>query len=258
MIKAIFFDIDGTLVSFQSHQVPESTVECIHQLREKGIMLFIATGRRLQSINNLGTLQFDGYITLNGGYCLAGSDRVVYKQAIPAADIEALLQYHERVGEFPCAMAQEQGIYMNYVDDAVREVFELLHFPAPPMRPLREVANREVFQLIAFFTKENEEEIMAVLPGCEATRWNPLFSDVVCKGVNKRIGIDQMLAHYGIDKEECMAFGDGGNDIEMLRHVGIGVAMGNADEEVKQAADYVTSAVDDDGIATALKHFGIL
>ena len=68
MIKAVFFDIDGTLVSFKTHRVPESTVKAIAALRDRGVRVFVASGRHLLSINNLGDLQFDGYITLNGGY----------------------------------------------------------------------------------------------------------------------------------------------------------------------------------------------
>ena len=55
-----------------------------------------------------------------------------------------------------------------------------------------------------------------------------------------------------------MAFGDGGNDIEMLRHVAIGIAMGNAGDDVKAAADYVTDDIDDNGVANALRHFGVI
>ena len=67
-----------------------------------------------------------------------------------------------------------------------------------------------------------------------------------------------MLDYFGISLEESMAFGDGGNDIPMLKHVGIGVAMGNAEDEVKQAADYVTDSVDENGIEKALWHFGVI
>lgn len=258
MVKAVFFDIDGTLVSFRTHKVPESTFESILRLKEKGIKVFIATGRRLQAITNVGTLEFDGYVTLNGGYCLAGREQVIHKHHIPQADIRAMLDYQENVRPFPCAMAQEDAIYMNYVDENVEEVFNLLNFPTPPLRPLREVADDPVFQLIAFFTAGQEGDIMQTMPHCEATRWNPLFSDVVPKGVNKRVGIDKMLEHFGISLEETMAFGDGGNDIGMIRHVKYGVAMGNAEEDVKKSAHYVTTSVDDDGIYNALRHFNVL
>lgn len=258
MVKAVFFDVDGTLVSFKTHSVSKSTFDSINQLKAKGIKVFIATGRRLEAINNVGTLEFDGYITLNGGYCLAGKNKVIHKHNIPAEDIKAMLHFQETVTPFPCAMVQENSIYMNYEDEAVQETFELLNFPSPPIRNLHEVSADPVFQLIAFFTKEQEKQIMSVMPNCEATRWNPLFSDVVPRGVSKQVGIDKIIEYFGIDLKDTIAFGDGGNDITMLKHTGIGIAMGNAGEEVKQIADYVTNSVDDDGIYNALKHFGIL
>lgn len=258
MIKAVFFDIDGTLVSFNTHKLPESTIRALARLREKGIKIFIATGRQLQSINNLGTEEFDGYVTLNGGYCLAGKDQVIYKHNIPSEDIEALIRYQENEEAFPCALVEEDGIYLNYKDRSVEEIFGMINFPEPPLRPLRENRGKEVFQLIAFFTPGQEERIMSVLPHCESTRWNPLFADVVPEGSSKAIGIDKIIEHYGISLEETMAFGDGGNDMAMLRHAGIGVAMGNAEDEVKEAADYVTTSVDEDGILNALRHFDVI
>lgn len=258
MIKAIFFDIDGTLVSFNTHVVPQSTIESLNILREKGVKVFIATGRHPSAINNLGDLRFDGYVTVNGGYCIAGTDEVIYKHSICNEDVEALLHYMETTEAFPCAFVHEKDVIMNYTDEAVEHVFQMLNFPAPPCRPLSEVRGKDVFQLISFFTATEEKRIMNVMPHCESTRWNPLFTDVVPVGSSKSVGIDKMLEYFGLALDECMAFGDGGNDVSMLRHAGIGVAMGNAGEEVKEVADYVTDTVDEDGIFKALKHFGII
>lgn len=97
-----------------------------------------------------------------------------------------------------------------------------------------------------------------VLHDCEWSRWTTLFADVNIKGINKSVGIDAMLKHYGFELSNSMAFGDGGNDIAMLRHAGIGVAMGNSNDTVKAATDYVTDTVDNDGIIKALKHFGLV
>lgn len=258
MIKAIFFDIDGTLVSFNTHVVPQSTIEALEQLRQKGIKVFIATGRHRISINNLGDLKFDGYITLNGGYCMAGEDDVIYKHSIPDKDVEALIRYQQTEGVFPCAFVMEKDIVMNHIDESVEQVFRMLNFPAPPIRSVDEVYGKTVYQLIAFFTADQEKRIMPVLSHCESTRWNPLFTDVVPAGSSKRVGIDKMLAHFGIALEDSMAFGDGGNDIQMLAHVGVGIAMGNAADEVKAVAGYVTDTVDEDGIFKALKHFKVI
>jgi Predicted hydrolases of the HAD superfamily len=85
-----------------------------------------------------------------------------------------------------------------------------------------------------------------------------LFADVNIKGMSKSKGIDAMLKYYNIPLSQSMAFGDGGNDITMLRHAAIGVAMGDASDAVKQAADYVTDTVDDNGVVNALKYFNLL
>lgn len=258
MIKAVFFDVDGTLVSFNTHVVPQSTIESLDALRRKGIKVFVATGRQLQSINNLGKLEFDGYVTLNGGFCVAGKEELIYKHSIPNEDMDALVHYQETVESFPCAFVRENGIYLNYRNDAVDKLFAMINFPEPPLRPLRDVLGKTVFQLIAFFSPGQEERIMSVLPHCESTRWNPLFTDVVPAGSSKAIGIDKIIEHYGISLNETMAFGDGGNDVAMLRHAQIGVAMGNADDEVKKNADYVTNSVDENGIFNALKYFNVI
>lgn len=258
MIKAIFFDIDGTLVSFRTHRVPDSTVESLRALHQAGVKTFIATGRQLQAINNLGTLAFDGYVTLNGGYCIAGKDDVIFKRHIPEADIDALLNYMEQVETFPCAFVLDEGIFLNYKNERVEELFALINFPEPPIRPVSAIRGQTVYQLIAFLTPRQEQRLLPVIPGCTATRWNPLFTDIVPRGSNKAVGIDKMIEHFGLSINETMAFGDGGNDIEMLRHVALGVAMGNAGEDVKAAARYVTTSVDDNGIYNALRHFGII
>lgn len=258
MIKAVFFDIDGTLVSFRTHAIPESAKEAIRQLRRQGIKVFIATGRHWRVINNLGGLEFDGYITLNGSCCYAGKDKVIYRRTIPSEDVGRLLRLEEGPEAFPCIFVQENGMFINYVNELTEEVFRLLNFPEPPQCDLREALRVENFQLIAFFKADQEERIMQQLPGCEATRWNPLFTDVVPAGGSKRIGMEKMLEYFGMDREECMALGDGGNDIPMLEYAGIGVAMGNACEEVQQKADFVTRSVDEDGVAYALRHFGLL
>ena len=253
MIKAVFFDIDGTLVSFKTHRVPDSTKRAIAILRAKGIRVFIASGRQLLAINNLEDLQFDGYVTLNGGYCIVG-EKVIYKHSMPSEDMVSLVRYMEEQESFPCIFVHENAFYINYTNERTNEVFRLLNFPQPPSLPLREAVEGEVFQLVAFFTKEQENAIMAAMPHCEATRWNPLFSDIIPKGSSKQVGVDRMLDYFGIS----LAFGDGGNDVLMLKHVGIGVAMGNAEDEVKLAADYVTDSVDEDGIEKALRHFGVI
>jgi len=93
MIKAIFFDIDGTLLSFKTHQVPESTQQAFQLLKEKNIKVFVSTGRSYNQLGHIRYLDFDGYITFNGGYCVTKEQDVIYKNNIPQKDIRSLLDY---------------------------------------------------------------------------------------------------------------------------------------------------------------------
>ncbi len=258
MIKAVFFDIDGTLVSFQTHRISPAVRNAIEALRRRGTKAFIATGRHWRVINNLDGLDFDGYVTLNGSCCYVGKEQVIYRKTIPRETIGQLLLLDRGEGRFPCIFVRENDMFINYVNDKAKEVFRLLNFPQPPVKDVQEALQEEVFQLIAFFEADQEKGIMGQLRGCEATRWNPLFTDIVPAGGSKKVGMEKILDYFELKREECMAFGDGGNDIPMLEYAGIGVAMGNAREEVQAVADYVTASVDEDGIVLALEAFGLL
>ena len=109
-----------------------------------------------------------------------------------------------------------------------------------------------------YCTKEQEADIREKIPGCSITRWSRFGIDVLPGSGDKVAGIRKYLALQGISHEETIAFGDGENDIGMLQYAGIGVALGNAGEEVKAAADYVTADIDDDGVWKALEHFHII
>lgn len=262
MIKALFFDIDGTLVSFDTHQIPVSTIEALTAAKAKGIHIFIATGRPGVIINNLSELQernlIDGYITMNGGYCFIGQD-VIYKSAIPTTDVQAIMKFCvDR--NIPCIAVGEHDICVCQPNDLVKKIFnDFLKVDVIPVKtPEEAIQGKEIFQMTPFISEEEEKEILPSIPNCEIGRWFPAFADVTAKGNTKQKGIDEVIRRFNIRLEETMAFGDGGNDISMLRHAGIGIAMENAKEDVQAAANYVTTSVDNDGIANALKHFGVI
>lgn len=150
-------------------------------------------------------------------------------------------------------------MFVTEMNDDVRTVARLLNINMPPVAPVKGVEDRNVLQMISFFKADREEELMSgLMPDCVSMRWHPLFTDVIAGGVSKSEGIDRVLAYEGIALDEAMAFGDGGNDISMLSHVPYGVAMGNACDELKAVAGYVTETVDENGVANALRRFGLL
>ncbi|MBQ8769915.1 MAG: Cof-type HAD-IIB family hydrolase [Bacteroides sp.] len=261
MTKALFFDIDGTLVSFQTHVIPASTIEALTLAHQKGIQIFIATGRPNLIINNLGELQsrglIDGYITMNGGYCFVG-DEIIYKSPIPETDVKTMARISQERG-YACIFVGEQEAWVCQANEALRQVFyNFLGVEAFPEVDFEEAIRHEMYQMTPFFSAEDELTIAPQMPESEFGRWYHSFVDITAKGNTKQNGIDQFIKRFGFKLEETMAFGDGGNDIGMLRHAGIGIAMGNANDEVKAAADYVTASVDEDGIFKALKHFEVI
>lgn len=125
---------------------------------------------------------------------------------------------------------------------------------------LREVAeNNDIYEYSIFITEEEiNSRFVPVFRGLTYPRWHPYFCYIVNEGLSKSLGAAKILESLGIKREECMAFGDGGNDIPIIEYAGVGVAMGNATTDVKAAADYVTLSVDEDGIPAALCHFGLV
>lgn len=257
-IKAVFFDIDGTLVSFESHQVPASAKQALAQLQANGVKIFIATGRMLPMITIVDDIPFDGYVTYNGAYCVNKQRETIYANPIPQDDLDTLVDYMQ-TDSFPAAFMLEDEMTINMIDDQVEKMAQHVNVNLPRIEDPRLTVRKKVYQLCLYVDEVKEQHIMqAVFKHCSSNRWSPVFADVNVTINNKQTGIDRMLEYYNIDLSETMAFGDGGNDISMLKHVAVGIAMGNASDKVKASADYVTDSVDDNGIANGLKHFGLI
>ena len=257
MIKAVFLDIDGTMVSFKTHRVPENTKKALREVRDRGIKVFVATGRSGSDINNLDDLEFDGYITVNGALCTVG-DKVVFKKSISKEDVASFVRYVEEVEPVSCFFVEAGKVSANMINEQMAQMMELVKFTPRPILSSREFIDKEIFQLTAFFPVEREKELMKHLPGCVATRWYPTFADIVARDVDKSVGMEKIGEYLGFGSNEMMAIGDGGNDISMIKYARAGVAMGNACEEVKLIADHITTSVDDDGVGKAFRYYGIL
>ena len=174
--------------------------------------------------------------------------------------IERLITFQQKY-PVPFVFVHGNEMFVTEVNDRVQAVSDLIEIPVPPVASIEEARGKDILQIMGYFTAEEEKEtdiFGKVLTHCEPMRWYPLFADIIARGNSKSTGIDKVLAYFDIDLKDTMAFGDGGNDIPMLKHVTTGIAMGNAEPHVKAVADYVTTSVDEDGIANALKHFGLI
>lgn len=262
MISALFFDIDGTLVSFKTHHVPVSAIEALEKAKEKGIGIYISTGRPLPLINNLSEIShlIDGYITTNGAYCFIGNTDVC-KYPIPREAVDIVLDYCERhgatvvvVGDKQVAVHKPSRLYNQIFVDMLG-----IHIIPPDERVVNDILQNDVLQLTPFINREQEHELMQLISSaCTSARWQPDFIDITALQADKGHGLKMMAKSLAIPLSQTMAFGDGGNDRAIISAAGIGVAMGNAREDVKQYADYITADVDDDGVAKALLRFGII
>lgn len=278
MIRVVFFDVDGTLLSHTDATVSPGTRAALDALKQAGILRVLATGRHSSELADLpvGELTFDGAVTVNGQLCLDGDGTVLHDHPITGPDRELLLKLF-REGNIPLMLMERDRTYINFVNDRVRLAQAAVSSPLPAVEP---ASDAPIYQAVAYADSAEEAALREQLTGCHLTHWNPHEVDVLSANSGKIVapaapggdtrvdilsadggkvaGIEAFLRHSGLRREEAMAFGDGDNDAEMLSFVGTGVAMGNARESAKRSADYVTASVDEDGISKALRHFGLI
>ena len=250
MIRAAFFDIDGTLLSFKTHRVSEGTVRAFRRLHACGVHTFISSGRPMVLIPRM-PVTFEAHITMNGGLVFTPS-QVLVSNPIADDDKMAWLDYAERRGI--CTMLFSADAMLLAQPNAVGlRLREQLEFEMPPVVSIAEMRQHEAYQIIALMPADADAEVSALMPHCRLPRWHPAFTDIVACGNSKAVGMDAICRHFGIAQSDTIAFGDGANDIEMLQWAGIGIAMGNAAPEVQAAADMVTTTVDEEGIEKAIE-----
>ena len=257
---ALFFDIDGTLVSFKTHEIPASTIFALTQAKANGSRVYIATGRPPVILTNLGAIEhlIDGYITTNGALCYVG-DQLVCCQPIPMQDVMTCVNDAQEKGYSLIVVGRKKVAVLDPKGDVDRIFRQMLAVKnLDKASPLDEVLQQDILQLTPFFPADYEPQLLARMPQCVSGRWHPEFTDITANGADKGKGIQAMARHEGFDPNHTIAFGDGGNDTSMILQAGIGVAMGNAIDALKQQADYITTSVDEDGILNALRHFRVV
>lgn len=254
MIKTIFFDCDGTLVSHTSKSVPESTRYSLNRLKELKIDRVLATGRHMFELNDLPIkdIKFDAYISLNGQLCLDSSGNIFY--ANPLKNTDKLLNLF-KTKEIPVMLVEKDELYINFISDDVIKAQSAISSPLPEVK---EYSGNPIYQAIIYIDENKQSVYEKMLNEYRFTRWDNNAVDVVSIGSSKVNGIAEYLKLKGYKKDEAMAFGDGENDLEMLNYVNYGIAMGNSNKTVKEKSDYITTDIDEDGILNGLKYYNVL
>lgn len=188
MKKALFLDVDGTLISFKTHEVPASALAALREAHARGVRLFIATGRAAADLDELGEIPYDGVAALNGADCLMRDGRVVARHPISRSDFERAMQLADRYG-FSLAFELNEGLFVNRLSPGAEEWARMVAHPMPVETNLYELFdNAECCQMCFFFDPETQRRVMAELPSLVATRWCPVFADINVRGVDQGDG----------------------------------------------------------------------
>ena len=258
----IFFDIDGTLVDDATQIIPQSTVEALHTLVEKGHVPVVNTGRPYSHIDQrIRELPFAGWICA-GGQEVQLRGQWLKKQTVPAEWMPAIIDL-VRENNLQVVYEADGGFYLDgEYSTAHPEIAVQCKLILRNGCFIREVSDGITDPVVKFCTFD--------APGCNRMAFvqamEPWFAyidrrgmaEFILKGNSKAQGLQLVLDTLDCPREQTMAFGDSGNDLPMLRAVGTGVCMGNGVPEAKAAADFVTKTVLEDGIAHALKHYHLI
>ncbi|WP_284642305.1 Cof-type HAD-IIB family hydrolase [Paenibacillus silviterrae] len=255
MIKLAAFDVDGTLRD--RDYLPDSTREALKKLKEHGVQLALCTGRPEFEMASLRQeLGIDWAVTCNGSH-IGYRGQTVVGNPFPQETIRRWLAEAERSNHYLLLYGADL-MYCNGADDSLfRQAQQEIGFMEPiPLDTAGDIP--DMFQVIVFCTEEDEYVYTGKgdeRAGYYLHRWRPWALDINPNGRHKAIGLSLLLDHLGIAPEEAAAFGDGGNDYELLQAVGTGIAMGNADDRLKHVAKRVTRSLHEDGIAYAVNEW---
>lgn len=272
-MKALFFDIDGTLINNQGDW-PVSAKKALDLARERGHKLFLCTGRNeVQIYPMLKTYGFDGVISAAGASVSCGGQEI-YHTYMSAAALERCIDFFEGK-PLTFGIQAASGNYMYYAsydflqtqlkkydlgEKVIRAITNGMHIETS-VRGHKDVQKMFYFECpedVAFVQRAIGDEFRVMESSLPIPGKVGGTGEITMCGVMKATGMERALRYYGISRDDTVAFGDGPNDIDMLEYAAVGVAMGNAKEETKAAADVVTTDIDDDGVYRAMEKLGLI
>lgn len=265
MYKLIALDMDGTLLN-EEKIVTERTKKAIKAARDKGVTVVLATGRPIDGVTRyLEELDMytdnDYVLSYNGGLVLkTKSKEVVCKLGLIGEDVKYLYELSKTLGVNIHAFSEKNGL-VTPKNSKYTEVEASINNITVNEVNFDNIENDESFIKIMMI---DEPEILQravdnlpqeVYEKYTVVRSTPFFLEFLNKEVNKGVGVEMLAKHLGVKREEVITMGDAGNDLHMIEYAGMGIAMGNAFDEVKEAANYITDSNNEDGVAKAIEKF---
>lgn len=254
--KIVFFDIDGTLVDYDKN-IPSSTRDAIKLMQEKGIIVALSTGRPPFLYEYIREeLGIDTYISFTGQHVVYKGE-VIYEQPIESTIISSL--YKDAMKKkIPMMLMSDKEMIANIEDHPhMIEGLETLKYDYPPVHDSFH-ETETIYQVLLFLEEQYDETFLSLYHTCQFIRWHKYACDMLPGGGSKIVGVRKVLEAAGISNQNAYAFGDGLNDLEMIKQIGTGIAMGNAVQPLKNLAKIVTTDVDDNGVWNALKELGLI
>jgi len=256
-IKIIFFDIDDTLRNSKTGFIPSTIPTVFQQLREKGILTGIATGRGIFGVvPEIKTLNPDFFVTLNGAYIEDKKGNVIYSNKIAEDKVEEYIAWTKEVG-IDYGLVGSHGAKLSRRTEMISQAID-------PIYPDLEVdpdfyQKEDIYQMWTFEDQGDDLTLPESLASTlRMVRWHEHSSDVVPISGSKAAGVAKVVDQLGLKLENVMVFGDGLNDLELFDYAGISVAMGVSHDKIKEKADYITKTLEEDGIFDALEGFGMV
>jgi len=259
--RLIAVDIDGTLLD-NKNRITEVTKDAIRKATEAGTMFTISTGRPIQAVEAINKeLSLDvPFITYNGAMVVMGrSGKTLYEQKMNAEDAEGIYNMGIKYGTSVMVWT-ENRLYVNRLDDRAQKDGIQAQTKPVLIKDIHEVFKNGVTKILWYDKAKtinifNREVGKYLSENINYHTSKPFYLEFVDKKASKGIALQKIGEHYNISSEEMIAVGDGFNDLSMIKYAGLGVAMGNAPESIKQQADYVTLNNDEDGLAHVIYKF---
>ncbi|WP_160721003.1 Cof-type HAD-IIB family hydrolase [Bacillus sp. USDA818B3_A] len=257
--EVLFLDIDGTLVT-PDNKIQESTKSAVAQVQAKGIEVFLATGRPLHEIHDLASqLNIRSFIGYNGAYAIyKGKD--IFQEPIEKSIVKRYIDIAHHHSHDAVFYTDKENLFTDLDASLIQNFINVFNFRNNKIYTPE--VNQEILGITMINLKPEDVSLYESEHGIHLSQVNVegLRScyDVIRNKIHKGYGIEMLLKHLDIKKEQSIAFGDGMNDKEMLQAVGESFAMGNGHPDIFQFAKYKTTEVTNSGIFNGLKMLGLV